>query len=489
MSNENPPTGSSESIAEGDSSEDPGRSSGRFSGAAAGDPKAREQRLRSMPVGPLLTSLSLPAMAAMFINALYNLVDAIFVGQAVGTDGMAALSLAFPIQMLIGAVGLMFGVGGASMASRFLGAGRREDADRTLGTAMVFVLILGLITFSLLQIFLDEVLIFVGATEGTLPLARDYARIVLFGFIPLSMAMTANNFIRAEGNARMSMIIMMTGAITNLILDPIYIFVFDWGVQGAALATITGQTLNFILGYRYLLSRRSNYHIKLRYLVPRIDLVKEISGLGVATFVRQIGTSAFLIVVNNLIRSFSDAPGTMIAVMGVINRLMMFSLMPLFGLVQGMQPIAGYNYGARLFHRVKEVVNTAFRRGMIIAALAFAMFMLFPGALMRAFGSDPDFIERGTYFLRVVFLMVALVPLQIVGAAYFQALGKMLPAFFLSTSRQFILLLPMVVIFAAIGGIPLMAWAFPAADFITIIITMVWFRIDSARLFTEPAAS
>jgi Na+-driven multidrug efflux pump len=181
---------------------------------------------------------------------------------------MAALSLAFPIQMLIGAVGLMFGVGGASMASRFLGAGRREDADRTLGTAMVFVLILGLITFSLLQLFLDEVLIFVGATEGTLPLARDYARIVLFGFIPLSMAMTANNFIRAEGNARMSMIIMMTGAITNLILDPIYIFVFDWGVQGAALATITGQTLNFILGYRYLLSRRSNYHIKLRYLVP-----------------------------------------------------------------------------------------------------------------------------------------------------------------------------------------------------------------------------
>jgi Na+-driven multidrug efflux pump len=217
--------------------------------------------------------------------------------------------------------------------------------------------------------------------------------------------------------------------------------------------------------------------------------VKEISGLGVATFVRQIGTSAFLIVVNNLIRSFSDAPGTMIAVMGVINRLMMFSLMPLFGLVQGMQPIAGYNYGARLFHRVKEVVNTAFRRGMIIAALAFAKFKLYPRAQKRAFGSDPDIIERGTNLLRVVFLMVALVPLQIVGAAYFQALGKMLPAFFLSTSRQFILLLPMVVIFAAIGGIPLMAWAFPAADFITIIITMVWFRIDSARLFTEPAAS
>ncbi len=446
---------------------------------------SREERLRSMPVSRLLTNLSLPAMFAMFINALYNFVDAIFVGQGVGPLGIAALSLAFPIQMIIGAVGLMFGVGGASMASRFLGAGRREDADRTLGTAISFVLGLGVISFVLLQLFLDDVLVFVGATEETLPYARDYARTVLFGFIPLSMAMTANNFIRAEGNARMSMLIMLSGAVLNIILDPIFIFVFGWGVRGAALATISGQFLNFFLGYSYILSKKSNYHIRLHYLLPRLALAREISGLGIPTFLRQSGTSALLIVVNNVIRSYSAQPDILIAVMGVINRLMMFSLMPLFGLVQGMQPIAGFNFGARQYARVKQVMSLSFRRGVIISGAFFVVFMAFPGQLMRLFSSDSRLIESGIYFLRVVFLMLPLVGFQILGASYFQALGRMWPSFLLSTSRQFLLLLPLVVAFAVLGGVRAMAWAFPVADLITVGITMIWYNRDSKKLFTQ----
>jgi putative MATE family efflux protein len=446
---------------------------------------SREQRLRTMPVPRLLTSLSLPAMLAMFVNALYNFVDAIFVGQGVGPLGIAALSISFPLQMLIGAVGLMFGVGGASMASRFLGAGEKEKADRTLGTAVGFVFILGLTAFILLQVYLDEVLVFVGATAETLPYAREYARTVLLGFIPLSMAMAANNFIRAEGNARMSMMIMIAGAVTNIILDPIFIFAFGWGVRGAALATIIGQMLNFVLGYAYIIGRKSSYHFRLRYLVPSMDLAGEIVGLGVPTLLRQTGTSALLIVVNNVIRSYSSEPDIMIAVMGVINRLMMFSLMPLFGLVQGMQPIAGFNYGARQYSRVKEVVNTAFRRGIVISTAFFLLFMLFPGALMNLFSSDATLIERGTYFLRVIFLMLPLVAFQIIGASYFQALGKVLPSFLLSTSRQFLLLLPLVLLFAAIGGVQGMAWAFPVSDLATVVLTMIWFRVDSAKLFTE----
>lgn len=444
----------------------------------------REERLRTMPIGKLLSQLSLPAMFAMFINALYNFVDAMFVGQGVGPLGIAGLSIAFPLQMLIGAVGLMIGMGGASLASRFLGARKKEEANHSFGTAVSMVLILSVISYLLLSLFLDDVLIFVGATGNTLEYARDYSSIILMGFIPLSMAMTANNFIRAEGNARMSMLIMLSGALVNIVLDPIFIFALDWGIRGAALATIIGQVLNFILSYTYLFSKHSNYRIRPKYFVPRAKLGIEIMGLGVPTLLRQLGTSALLIVVNNVIRSYSVEADIMIAVMGVVNRLMMFSLMPLFGLVQGMQPIAGYNYGAKQYSRVQQVMRASIFRGVMISLVFFAMFMIIPGPLMRMFGDDQRLILRGTYFLRVVFLMTPIVAFQIVGAAYFQALGKMLPAFFLSTSRQLFFLIPLVLIFAWIGGVNGMAWAFPASDFLATVLTMIWYRIDSAKLFT-----
>ncbi|MFP4329945.1 MAG: MATE family efflux transporter [Alkalispirochaetaceae bacterium] len=437
-------------------------------------------RLGTEPVGRLLFSMALPATVAMAVNALYNLVDTIFIGRGVGPLAIGGVGVAFPIQILILAVALLVGIGSASVISRMLGQGDRERAARIVGNALVMIFILSGTLALGVGLFLEEVLRLVGATDELLPFAREYLLTILPGAPFLATSIAANHIVRAEGRAKTSMLIMLVGAVLNIILDPIFIFVLDLGVTGAALATVIAQFISFLVAIGFYLTGRSALPVKATYLRLDRQLTREVAALGLAPFVRQFGQSLFIIIVNNALRSFGD--DLAISAFGVINKLLIFALMPLIGISHGFQPIAGYNYGARRMSRVRRVVKLANIVAVSISFFYFAMVMLFPRAIFSAFTSDPELIEIGSFAMRIVLIAVPLIGMQIIGAVFFQAVGKAVPSFILSTSRQILLLIPLVLILPRIFGVVGVWAAFPAADVAATILTLLWLRREMRKL-------
>ncbi len=427
-------------------------------------------------IGKLLKKLSVPATMGLMVNALYNLVDTIFLGRFVGVDAIGALAIAFPLQMIVLAFGIMVGIGTASAASRALGAEEVEKADHIVGNAFLSIIVIGVLLVTVGRYFLNPILLLFGATENLLPLAYDYMNIILLGSIFLTIQIVSNNVIRSEGNAKVAMISMMIGTGFNIFMDPIFIEVLGFGIKGAAIATIIGQTLGFIYVMNYFYRGNSSFKIMPHHLKPNFEYIKEIFSVGFPTFMRNVAGSVLAIVANNSLGYYGG--DIALSVYGVIQRVLRFALMPMFGIVQGFQPIASYNYGARNFKRVKEVIKVALKALVVYATVSIIFVQLFPELIISLFNNDPELISLGKKALRIVTMMMPLIGVQVLAGSMYQALGKPKPALIVSMSRQTLFLIPLILVMPGFLNMGLMGvyWAFPIADVLAIILSSYMIR-------------
>ncbi|MDF2545493.1 MAG: family efflux transporter [Anaerosolibacter sp.] len=442
----------------------------------------RSYRLENEKMSKLLMNLSLPATIGMIVNALYNIVDTIFIGRGVGYLAIGGLTVAFPIQMMIMAVAQMIGIGAASAISRSLGAKDIERADHVAGNSFLAVTFLGILICILGSIFVEPLLRLFGATDTLMPYGKEYIQVILLGSIYFPFVVSANNLIRAEGNAKAAMFSMLIGTILNIFLDYIFIFPLDMGIRGAALATIVSQFVSLIYVLVYIYGGSSTLKVKLHHLKPDKGIMIEMVTVGFPAFARQFSGSFVAIVLNNSLVAYGGELA--IAIFGVINRVTMFLFMPLFGIVQGMQPIAGYNYGAKRIDRVKEVLKLSILYTTVFAAFSTMIGELFPGAIFGMFDDDPLLIEKGVTALRISIAMVPIIGVQIVGAALFQSLGKAMPSLILSLLRQVFLLIPLVLILPRLFGLGLLGiWlSIPLADVLSTLITIVLLKSEMKKI-------
>lgn len=436
----------------------------------------RNHRLENQKMTKLLMNLSLPATVGMLVNALYNIVDTIFIGRGIGYLAIGGLTIAFPVQMIIMAVAQMVGIGAASVISRSLGAKNSERANHVAGNSFLSVAVLGMLICVLGSIFIDPLLRIFGATDILLPYAKEYLQVILIGSIYFPFAVSGNNLIRAEGNAKAAMFSMMIGAVTNIFLDYLFIFPMNMGIRGAALATILSQLLSVIYVLSYMYGKQSTLKVKLHHLKPDWKIIYETMTIGFSSFARQVAGSAMAIILNNSLTFYGGELA--LSVYGVVQRVIMFLFMPLFGIVQGMQPIVGYNYGAKKIGRVKEAVKLSIIATTIFALVSTLFGELFPNFIIGMFDNNPELIENGVFALRIVISMVPIIGVQIIGAALFQSIGKAIPSLILTLSRQVLFFIPLVLILPRIYGLGLLGiWlTFPLADFLATIFTAVMLK-------------
>ncbi|HPQ91834.1 MAG TPA: MATE family efflux transporter [Mesotoga prima] len=424
-------------------------------------------------IGRLLLSLSLPATIGMLVQAMYNFVDTIFVGKGVGSMGIAGISISLPVQIFVMAFAQMFGIGGASVISRSLGERDHKKARRAAGNVMVFSVAFGLVMTLLGQFFLDQLLIMLGASEAIIPYAREYLGIILLGSAFFSFGMAMNHVVRAEGKPKIAMAAMLISAVLNIILDPIFIFSLNLGIWGAALATVLSQAATSIYVLFYFLSGKSLLRVSLRSLIPEWRIMRETVSVGLSAFSRQVAGSLLAVVLNNSLVFYGG--DIAVAVYGVINRLLMVFIMPMFGVNQGFLPIVGYNYGARKMRRARESVKLASAVTTMIALFSSIVMFLFARQLISIFTDETELIESTIYALRIVILATPTIGVQVIASGMFQALGKALPALFLSLLRQIIILIPLILVIPRFLGINGIWISFPLADLIAFAISLVFY--------------
>lgn len=430
----------------------------------------------------LIIKYSVPAIVGMMVNALYNIVDRIFIGNSkdLGADGLAGITIAFPMMIIILAVGILFGIGGATLFSLRLGEGKKHDAEKALGNAFSMLAISGIVLMITGHILLKPLLTAFGASESVLPYSLEYMRVIFFGTTFQIVSMGLNNFIRADGNPRIAMLTMFMGAGLNIILDPFFIFVLRMGMTGAALATVLAQFSSFLWVMTYFLGRRSRVKLLLKNVIPRLKIVWKIITLGLPGFLLQLANSLLMTILNrNLLYYGGDIA---VSGMGIITSLQTIFVLPVIGLRQGVQPIISFNFGAGKYHRVKSAASKAIIIATVILLLGYVVIRLFPGQLISLFNRDPELLDFGSWALVTWFLALPLVGLQILGANYFQAIGKSLIAIFLTLTRQVIFLIPALFIFSDLWGLTGLLHAAPFADLFSAMVTASCFIYSLRRL-------
>jgi len=421
-------------------------------------------------IGRLLLKLSLPAFTGMFVMILYNVVDTIFIGHYVGPLGIAGLSIVFPIQMLTMGIGQMMGMGGASLVSRLVGVRNTPRAEHALGNALTFTII---ISVALTVVGLsnpDLWLRLMGASGTILPYARDYMTIILTGVLFRTFAMSQNFLIRATGNARVPMIGMIMGAGLNIALDAIFIIPLGMGVKGAALATVISQLITSLYFLRYYLSGKSFLRVHLQNMIIKWDILKSILAIGISSFARTAAQSLAIVFVNRTLVVFGG--DLAISSYGLIQRIMMFALMPGIVIGQGMQPILGFNYGAKRYDRALRVIKIAVIAATIYSIIAFFALYFAPGLFIRAFTTDSELIVLAVHAARHIFFAAYLIGFIVVGSIVFQAIGKARQAFVTAIARPALFLLPLVFILPNYWQLNGVWLAFPITDALTSILVL-----------------
>lgn len=428
----------------------------------------RAKLLGEYPVKKLLIKLSIPATAGMMVNALYNLVDTFYVARGAGEVAIGALTFAFPVQMIIMAVGLMIGIGSASVFSRAYGRGDYEKMKNVVNTAIRMDTILAIILAVLGFIFLDQLLIFFGASDSNIGYAKDYLSVILIGLVPLSLSMVLNNLTRAEGRVKVAMYAMMLGAGTNIIIDPFFIFdeitifgttvkLLGLGVQGAAFATVISQIISFIFILTKTFSKDSHLRVNFKnWFDIHFETVKDIITIGMPTFLRNSLGAFLAILILKLIDFYSVGdPYIYQSVYGVINKMIFFIFMPGFGIVQGLAPIVGFNHGAKNFERIREVIIFAVKIVALYFIGGFIFVQLFATSIFTAFSKNNDlfFIDYGSNAFRIISFGFLLVAFQFLVASIYQSLGYAKRALLVAISRQTIIFVPMVFIVTGIYGL------------------------------------
>ncbi|AKB18279.1 MULTISPECIES: MATE family efflux transporter [unclassified Methanosarcina] len=437
-------------------------------------------------VKKLLFKLSLPGIIAMIVQAFYNVVDTFFVAKAYGAEesilAIGGLTIAFPIQMILIGIAVLLGTGSASVISRALGAKEIERARRALGNVYSAGLVTGVLIFVFSFSDFSPVLKAFGATEGIMPYAVEYIQVILAGAITCILGISIQNIVRAEGNARFSMNAMLLGAGLNIVLDPLLIFGLGMGVRGAAVATVFSQGVCALWLLHYFLAGKSAIHFGFEMLKPDPGILKEITAIGAGPFVMDISQSVNMIFVNAALAIYGG--DVAIAVYGLIFRLFSFVFMPLIGLSFGLQPIAGYNYGAGKPERVIKAVKIAALGAVSFGTIGFMVMFLFPQKLLSIFSSDPALLDLGKTAMRIFVLGIPLVGINIIGATLFQALGRAKPSFILSVSRPILFFLPMVLLLPRLYDLNGVWVAFPVADLMAVVLTL-YFLFREHRIFQQ----
>ncbi len=417
--------------------------------------------------------MSLPAILGMSVQASYNVVDAFFIGRGVGPLGLAGTAVVFPLQLFAIGVGTMGGVGAASIVSRKLGAGDTRQADRALGTLVSLAVSFGIAATVLGRRFLPHLLVLLGAGGDILPFARAYMGVLLFG-VPLQvLGLGLNGVLRAEGNARTPMAAMVLSAAANTLLDAVFIFGFGWGMEGAAWATVLSQGLVAASLGAWILSGRSALRLRKRDLVANPAIAGEILAVGFSEFAELTAASFMVTVVIHSMARYGSPNA--VAAYGVVSRILSMAYLPLFGVAQGLQPVLGYNYGAGLWDRAHRAVLLSTVAAAGISLGAFLVLQLFPGPVFGVFTKDVPLRELGVRSLRTMTLGFFCVGFHVVGASLFKALGKAVPAAFLSLSGELFLFLPFVLLLPRFWGLPGLWLSFPLSDILSALVTGVFF--------------
>ncbi|MDY0062776.1 MAG: MATE family efflux transporter [Myxococcota bacterium] len=453
------------------------------------DEDVRTRRLGQEPIGRLLWSFSLPAIAGMLVGSLYTVIDRAFLGNVVGAEALAGLSVGMPIAFILMAFGMLVGVGSGALISIRLGQGRKDEAERLLGNALALTLVVTVVLTTVLLIFLDPLLVLFGASAQVLPYAREFMQVIVAGSICQHIAFGLNAVIRAEGNPRLAMGTMFINAGLNIVLDVVLILGLGYGVTGAAVATVISQGVSAIWTLAHFRSRRSVIRLRARHLLPSWSLSRPVLAIGLAPFTMHLAASLIALIINQaLARHGGDEA---IGAYGVINALSMLMLMPIFGIVQGAQPIIGYNFGAGATGRVRQTLKLAAIAATTIMCVGFGFAQAIPELLMQVFTRDPRLLEIGARGLRICLVVAPVVGFQIVGANFFQAIGRARTALVLSLLRQVLILIPLLLILPSVLGLDGVWVAGPIADLLSGVLTGVVLLRTLRRLpyLTPPPGS
>jgi putative MATE family efflux protein len=453
------------------------------------------ENLGKESITKLLMKFSIPAIIAMVINAIYNIVDRVFIGQIVGEQALAGLTIAFPLMMVVFAVAALIGQGGANLISIRLGEKDRAGADHAFASLLVMVLLAGVLLVLLGLLNLDSLLTLLGAEGEVHTFAKKYMSIILIGVIFQMLGFCLSSVTRAEGFPLLSMVAMVIPGVTNMFLDFIFIALLGMGVEGAALATIIGQLIGFLILGSHFVRRKSSLKLHLKDFIPDFRVMGKILSIGSATFVTTIGTSLSMMFLNVYLANYGGTPA--VTSMGAINSLYTLFIMPVMGIQGGLQPIIGYNYGAGKYSRVKEALNKALVIGVGFSTVVFLILQLFPQIFIGLFlDKSSDTLAVAVHGLRIFIAMLPLLTFNIFGSAYFQAIASSRIALFLGALRQVFYLLPVLFVLPRFMGLNGVWLATPIADFLAIATTALFLihgirtmgKSDSpsARMAVEP---
>lgn len=428
------------------------------------------QLLGNAPISTALLAMGIPTMIGMLVNALYNLVDAYFVG-GLGESQMGAISVVYPLGQVVVGLGLLFGNGAASYISRLLGQNDKEKANKVVSTAIYSSIFAGAVMIILSVIFLKPILRLLGATESILPYAVTYGSIYIISCIFNVFNVTMNNIVTSEGGAKTTMCALLTGAVLNIALDPIFIYGLDLGVAGAAIATAIAQLISTLVYQFYIFRKKSVFDFKVKDCCFSKEIMSEIFKIGIPTLVFQILTSLSISLTNNAAADYGDAA---IAGMGVVIRLVSMGSLTIFGFLKGFQPIAGYSYGAKKFDRLHEAIKTSIIWSTVFCVVYGLILAFFSTTIVSQFANgNMEMIKIGARALRVNGVSLMLFGFSAVYSSLFLALGKGREGFLLGACRQGICLVPVILILPVIWGLNGILYAQPVADVLSAIITVV----------------
>lgn len=430
-----------------------------------------------VPVEKLMFKFAIPSIIAMLVGALYNIVDQLFIGQAVGTLGNAATNIAFPLSTSCIAIALLFGIGGASCFNLTMGRGYRDKAPYFVGNAAMMLFMCGLILCVITQLFLTPLLIGFGAPDDVLPYAQSYVRITSIGFPFLILTTGGGHLIRADGSPRMTMICNITGAVINTILDALFVMVLHMGMAGAAIATIIGQIISAAIVIVYMCHFKTVPLLKEHFIV-KLEYTGKIASIGMASFFNQLAMMVVQIVLNNSLKHYGAlsvyGQSIPIACAGIVMKVNQVFFSIVIGLGQGTQPIESFNYGARQYKRVKEAYRVALMAGGCVSLFSFIMFQVFPRQIISLFGSGSEsYYQFGVSYFRVFMFFTCLNFLQPITSTFFTSIGKPIKGIFLSLTRQIIFLLPLIVVLPLFMGIDGILFAGPVSDCAAAVVAVV----------------
>lgn len=436
--------------------------------------------LENMPVGRLLWKYSLPAIVGILVMSLYNVVDRIFIGQGVGPEAIAGLAITFPVMNLTTALGVLIGGGAAARTSIVLGMGDEKRAFKILGNSLVMTIVFGIIYLTIFVIFIDDILLLFGASEHTLPYARDFMLYILPGLFVTNLCYSFNNIMRSSGYPTKAMITMFIGAGINVILAPIFIFALDWGIKGAAIATDIAMTISMIFVMAHFFQKKNVVHFRKGIYKLDRQILFSVMSIGAAPFIVNVAGCVINAIVNNTL--YRHGGDFAVAAMGIFTTFTQLLVVIIIGICQGMQPILGYNFGAKRFARLKRTYWLSVGTASIVCVLGTLLSQIYPYGIARAFSSDAELIEATVKSLTITTAMFWVVGFQIVSTNFFQSLGYAGKSIFLSLTRQVLFLIPLLFLLPTYFQLDGVWMAFPCSDFIATLVTAIMVIVQFRQL-------